>query len=105
VDLGRRQAVASTMGLKWRGMPAWMLARLYHLAMLPGVGRRTRLLVDWNISLLFGRDTVELGQLGHPPALSPGGLEGHSAGGTGADGKTVGAVGDGRQETPGRGVH
>jgi NADH dehydrogenase len=42
-------------------MPAWMLARSYHLAMMPGAGRRARLLVDWNIGLLFGRDTAELG--------------------------------------------
>jgi hypothetical protein len=54
--------------------------------------------VDWNIGLLFGRDTGELGQLGHPPALSGGeGLEAHSAGGTGVEAATVGA-GDGRQE-------
>jgi NADH dehydrogenase len=47
--------------LTWRGTPAWLLARTYHLAMMPGVGRRVRLLVDWNIGLLFGRDTAELG--------------------------------------------
>ena len=97
VDLGRRKAVASTMGIKWRGTPAWLLARSYHLAMMPGWGRRARLLVDWNIGLLFGRDTVELGQLGHPPALSPGGLEGQSVGGTGAQGRAVSAGAD-RQE-------
>ena len=32
--------------------------------MMPGVGRRARLLVDWNIGLLFGRDTAELGGVG-----------------------------------------
>ena len=97
VDLGRRQAVASTMGIKWRGTPAWILARTYHLAMMPGIGRRARLLSDWNVGLLFGRDTVELGQLGHPPTLSEGGLEGQSAGGTGAAGQTV-TAGSERQE-------
>jgi NADH:ubiquinone reductase (H+-translocating) len=88
VDLGRRQAVASTMGIKWRGTPAWLLARTYHLVMMPGVGRRARLLTDWNVGLLFGRDLAELGQLGHPPALS-GPLEGQSAGGTGGDGRAA----------------
>ncbi|MEJ7824596.1 MAG: hypothetical protein WKF48_04170 [Solirubrobacteraceae bacterium] len=29
--------------------------------MMPGAGRRARLLVDWNIGLLCGRDTAELG--------------------------------------------
>ncbi|MEA2219449.1 MAG: hypothetical protein QOJ35_2075 [Solirubrobacteraceae bacterium] len=61
VDMGRREAVAMTGQLKWRGTPAWLLARTYHLAMMPGAGRRARLLVDWNIGLLFGRDTAELG--------------------------------------------
>jgi len=61
VDMGRREAVAMTGQLRWSGTPAWILARSYHLAMMPGVGRRARLLVDWNIGLLFGRDTAELG--------------------------------------------
>ncbi len=84
VDLGRRKAVASTVGIKWRGTPAWLLARSYHLAMMPGMGRRARLLTDWNVGLLFGRDLSELGRLGHPPALD-GPLHGHSTGGTGAE--------------------
>jgi NADH dehydrogenase len=83
VDLGRHQAVASTVGIKWRGFPAWFLARTYHLAMMPGVKRRLRLVVDWTVDLLFSRDASELGQLGHPPPLeaSPPPLE-RSSGGT-----------------------
>jgi NADH dehydrogenase len=77
VDMGRRQAVAQTVGIRWRGTFAWLLARTYHLGLMPGFGRRVRLLVDWNVGLLFGRDAAELGQLGHPPRL-----EEHSAGGT-----------------------
>ncbi|HUN78839.1 MAG TPA: NAD(P)/FAD-dependent oxidoreductase [Solirubrobacteraceae bacterium] len=69
VDLGRHQAVASTAGLRWRGFPAWFLARTYHLANMPGTMRKLRLLVDWTVALLFARDTAELGQLGHPPEL------------------------------------
>lgn len=69
VDMGRGQAVASTMGLRWRGAPAWWLARTYHLAMMPGTKRKLRLFVDWNVGLLFGRDASELGQLGHPEGL------------------------------------
>ena len=61
VDMGRRKAVAMTGQVRWSGTPAWVLARTYHLAMMPGVGRRARLLVDWNIGLMFGRDTAELG--------------------------------------------
>jgi len=70
VDMGRHQAVASTMGIKWRGFPAWFLARTYHLLNMPGTKRKARLVVDWTVALLFrGRDTSELGQLGHPPEL------------------------------------
>jgi NADH dehydrogenase len=69
VDMGQGQAVATTLGIKWRGVPAWWLARSYHLGMLPGTKRKLRLLVDWNVQLLFGRDASELGGLGHPPAL------------------------------------
>lgn len=70
VDMGEGQAVASTVGIKWRGRPAWLLARTYHLVMMPGLKRKLRLLVDWNVQLLFGRDASELGGLGHPPALA-----------------------------------
>ncbi|MEA2384156.1 MAG: hypothetical protein QOH72_4127 [Solirubrobacteraceae bacterium] len=77
VDMGQGEAVADTIGIKWRGRPAWVLARSYHLWMMPGVKRKMRLLVDWNVQLLFGRDLSELGQLGHPAAL-----EQPTAGGT-----------------------
>ena len=69
VDMGRNQAVATTLGIRWRGFPAWFLARTYHLALMPGNARRFRLMADWTVGLLFGRDSAELGQLGHPPAL------------------------------------
>ena len=88
VDLGRHQAVASTLGIRWRGFPAWFLARTYHLLAMPGVKRRLRLVVDWTVDLMFPRDASELGQLGHPPALDDDAhatLEAQSAGGTPGD--------------------
>jgi NADH:ubiquinone reductase (H+-translocating) len=68
-DLGRHQAVARVMGLKLRGFPAWFLTRTYHLSRMPGISRRLRLVTDWTVGLLFGRDSSELGQLGHPAPL------------------------------------
>jgi NADH dehydrogenase len=93
VDMGQGQAVATTLGLRWRGVAAWWLARSYHLAMLPGTKRKWRLLVDWNIQLLFGRDTSELGGLGRAPGLgvdpTTSGTTGHAANGLPqADGAT-----------------
>src|SRR3954469_11826245 len=79
VDMGRRQAVAQTVGIRWRGTFAWILARTYHLAQMPGISRRVRLLLDWNIGMLFGR---EAGELEGPPKVA---LEAHSAGGTPAE--------------------
>ncbi|WP_445149987.1 NAD(P)/FAD-dependent oxidoreductase [Baekduia sp. Peel2402] len=69
VDMGQGQAVATTLGIRWRGVPAWWLARSYHLAALPGTKRKWRLLIDWNIQLIFGRDASELGGLGRAPGL------------------------------------
>lgn len=69
VDMGRGRAVAETLGIRWRGAPAWWLARTYHMALMPGVKRKLRLIVDWTVGLVFGRDTAELGRLGHPPRL------------------------------------
>jgi NADH:ubiquinone reductase (H+-translocating) len=69
-DLGQRQAVAITLGIRWRGLPAWLIARTYHLLLMPGWGRRLRLLIDWNVALVFGRDASSPGSLGSPTPLS-----------------------------------
>jgi NADH dehydrogenase len=68
-ELGDRQAVALTIGVRWHGLPAWFIARTYHLLLMPGVGRKLRLLMDWNVALLFGRDTSSPGRLGSPTPL------------------------------------
>jgi NADH:ubiquinone reductase (H+-translocating) len=68
-ELGDHEAVAITLGVRWRGLPAWLIARTYHLLLMPGWGRRLRLLVDWNVALLFGRDVSSPGPLGSPTPL------------------------------------
>jgi NADH dehydrogenase len=68
-ELGRNKAVAITLGIRWRGFPAWLIARTYHLLLMPGLGRRLRLLVDWNVALVFGRDSSAPGRLGSPTPL------------------------------------
>jgi NADH:ubiquinone reductase (H+-translocating) len=69
VDMGQHKAVATVLGIRLRGFVAWFAARTYHLAMMPGLARRLRLMADWTVGLLFGRAAAELGQLGHPPSL------------------------------------
>ena len=68
-ELGDTEAVALTLGLRWHGLPAWFIARTYHLLLMPGMGRKLRLLMDWNVALLFGRDTSAPGRLGDPMPL------------------------------------
>jgi NADH dehydrogenase len=68
-DLGRHRAVANLMGLRVKGFPAWAICRFYHLAWLPGLDRKSRLIADWSVELLFPRDLAEMGQLGHAPRL------------------------------------
>jgi hypothetical protein len=36
---------------------------------MPGFGRRLRLLADWNVALLFGRDASSPGRLGSATPL------------------------------------
>lgn len=69
VDMGQHKAVATMLGVPLRGLPAWFAARTYHLATMPGLGRRLRLTADWTVGLFFGRASAALGQLGHPPVL------------------------------------
>ncbi|MFI5009141.1 MAG: NAD(P)/FAD-dependent oxidoreductase [Solirubrobacterales bacterium] len=68
-ELGHNKAVAITLGIRWRGLPAWFIARTYHLLLMPGLGRKLRLLVDWNVALIFGRDASDPGRLGSPTPL------------------------------------
>ena len=54
------------------GPLAWFMGRSYHLLMMPGVARKSRVVSDWTISLFFPRDVSQLGGLGHPtPLLHP----------------------------------
>ena len=49
VDMGQHKAVATMLGVRLRGFPAWFAARTYHLAMMPGTARKLRLMVDWTV--------------------------------------------------------
>lgn len=68
-ELGHNKAVAITLGIRWRGLVAWLIARTYHLLLMPGRGRKLRLLIDWNVALLFGRDVSAPGRLGDATPL------------------------------------
>ena len=70
VNLGQHKAVASGPGgLTLSGFPAWWAARTYHVSQMPGLARRLRAVADWTVGLPFGRDTAEVGSIGHPRPL------------------------------------
>lgn len=71
VTLGRGNGTAQVKKWTFRGWPAWWMGRSYHLLMMPGLGRKTRVLMDWSLGLVFPRDIAQLGQLGRPTPLQP----------------------------------
>lgn len=79
-DLGRHNAVANLMGARVRGFAAWSVARLYHLAWIPGLRRKVRLIADWTVDFWFDRDTADMGALGEASGLVEHVPPGHAAG-------------------------
>jgi len=69
VNLGRYKAVGRVGGRKFRGFPAWWMARTYHMSQIPGVARKVRAVIDWTAGLPFRRDLAEVGSIGHPQRL------------------------------------
>ncbi len=71
VTLGRNQGVSQVKKLTFTGPLAWFMGRSYHLLMMPGLARKSRVVSDWTISLFFPRDVSQLGTLGTPTPLPP----------------------------------
>jgi NADH dehydrogenase len=69
VNLGRYKAVAKAGPFKFRGFPAWWMARTYHISQIPGFMRKLRAVLDWTVGLPFRRDVAEVGSIGHPRPL------------------------------------
>lgn len=66
VTMGKWQGTAQVRRFTFTGPLAWWMGRTYHLWMMPGLGRKARVVSDWTMSLLFPRDVSQLGQLGRP---------------------------------------
>jgi NADH dehydrogenase len=67
VPLGRQSAAAELRGMRFSGLPAWLLWRGVYLWKLPGPQKRLRVLLDWTVELLFPRD-IALTAPERPPA-------------------------------------
>ena len=59
-SVGRRSGVGEVKGIEIKGFPAWLVWRLLLAYYFPSWDRRLRLLADWVIWPLVGRDIVEL---------------------------------------------
>jgi len=57
--VGHHTACAEIKGVRFSGLLAWMLWRAIYLSKLPGLERKVRVFVDWNIELFFPRDIVQ----------------------------------------------
>ncbi|UWE13151.1 NAD(P)/FAD-dependent oxidoreductase [Actinacidiphila bryophytorum] len=67
-SLGLHEGVALLYGRKFKGYPAWLVHRVYHLSRMPTANRKSRILAEWILSGLFKREIVSLGSLEHPRA-------------------------------------
>jgi NADH dehydrogenase len=70
VTLGKNEGTAQVKKFTFTGPLAWWMGRSYHLIMMPGFARKTRVVTDWTISLAFPRDLSQLGALGRPTPLT-----------------------------------
>jgi NADH dehydrogenase len=51
-----------------RGFPAWLMHRGYHVLAVPGWERKWRVLVNWVLNFLLGRELASLEASTHPRA-------------------------------------
>jgi NADH:ubiquinone reductase (H+-translocating) len=58
--LGHRTGVAEVVGLAFDGLPAWLLWHGYYLSAIPVWRNRIRLLTNWLLAGLTGRETAQL---------------------------------------------
>lgn len=70
VSLGRRRATAHVQGVRFYGVVAWVLWRAFLLGFIPTWDRRPRLLFDWVLTPVTGRDVVTM-RLAGPISIGP----------------------------------
>jgi NADH dehydrogenase len=63
---GQYKGVANIMGFGMRGLPAWLAHRGYHGMAMPMFERKGRVVTNWVLGMLFGRDTTQLMDLQTP---------------------------------------
>lgn len=54
--IGHHTAVAEILGMRFSGLPAWLMWRAIYLGKLPGLDRKLHVLLDWIFDLFFPRE-------------------------------------------------
>ncbi len=68
--IGRRTGVAMVFGFKFSGLIAWGMWRSIYLMKLPRLAKKLRVMMDWTLDLLFGREIEQMITLRDVQALS-----------------------------------
>jgi NADH:ubiquinone reductase (H+-translocating) len=55
-SLGHRNAVGKVLGVKVSGWLGWLMWRATYLYKLPGLERKLKVFIEWNLDLIFPRD-------------------------------------------------
>ena len=58
--IGRRTGVAMVFGFKFSGLIAWGMWRGIYLMKLPRLAKKLRVMMDWTLDLLFGREIEQM---------------------------------------------
>ena len=59
-SLGHGKAFGQMLGVRVRGVLAWLARRTYYLLQMPRWERRFRIVLDWTVALFFAPDAVKL---------------------------------------------
>lgn len=57
---GHLKGVAQVFGVRLQGLSAWLLWRAYYLSLMPTLGRKVRIWVEWTWSMCFSADITHL---------------------------------------------
>ncbi len=57
---GHLKGVALLFGLRVHGLPAWLMWRAYYLMLMPTLGRKVRIWLEWTWSMFFAADITHL---------------------------------------------
>jgi len=59
-SIGCHKAVAVLLGIRLSGTTAWLIWRMFYLAMLPGFATKVRVVMNWLLDHFFPRSTVQI---------------------------------------------